>query len=101
MPVELEMLGDDGQRLQRPSGRRRPKREPRSGAELLPEREPHPFGLGEAGARQRRVSRIPLHPPGCVEHGLAVARDEEASGVHPRRAQAIAAASIAVAAPRN
>jgi hypothetical protein len=94
------MLGDHRQGLERAPGGRGPERQRRTRAEAMTQRLAHLLGLGEAGAGQRRVEHVALHARRRVEHGLAVTGDQGAH--HLRyRTQAIAAASIAVAAPRS
>ncbi len=95
------MLGGDRERLQGPAGGRGPERQLRRRPERGEQRLANLLGMGEAGAGERGVGGLALHARGRVEHRLAMAGDEPARHVQPRRAQAMAAASIAVAAPRR
>jgi hypothetical protein len=101
MPVEAKMLGNDGESLEGAAGGRCPQSERRRRAERGEKRLPYLLRVAEAGAGERRMGGVALHPPGGVEHGLAVPGDEPARRPHRRRAQAMAAASIAVATPRS
>jgi hypothetical protein len=100
MPVQREMLGGHRQGLQRPACRGRPEVERRLRTQERAQPRAHLIGLGETGPGQRGVEHVALHARCGVEHGLAMARDEKAADHRPRT-QAMAAASIAVAAPRR
>ena len=80
VPVELQMFGDDGQRLQRAARRSTPTSSACGFApEQVAQRRAHRIGLREAGAGQRRVRMIALHPSGEVVDRLAMPRDEVAA----------------------
>ena len=98
VPVEPQMLGGDRQRLQRPAGRRGPERQRRRRAQSGQQRLADLLRMTEAGAGQRRMLGLALHPPGGVEHGLAVAGDEEAAS---SRRQAGQSGGVDRASPRR
>ena len=84
VPVELQMLGDDRQRLKRAAGGGGVHGEFRARTEEVAQRAAHLFRLRETGAGKGGVRRIALQPARGVEDGFAMPGDEIAAAAFVR-----------------